>query len=357
MEGEELDKFFGDIEMPSLTESGSKVLEAPITLEEIKLAVTEMKNQKSPGPDGLPVETYKNYGTVLLLELLKVFEWVKKEGELPISMMEATIIVLHKEGKDLLDPGSYRPISLLCSDVKILSKILATRLKKIIHKLVHSDQTGFIPQRSTSRNIRRLFLNLQIPTENIGSRAVMMLDLVKAFDSLEWEYIWRVMKEFGFGPSYISWVKILYNNPRAKIRVNNVLSDRFRLERGSRQGCPLSPLIFALAMEPVAIAVRQDRIMEGFRRRDREERIALYADDVLIFLGDTERSLRQVMDIFSRFGILSGLTINWGKSALSPIDPIRMSSCLENIQVEIVEKTKYLGIYITNDPNNYKDNN
>lgn len=63
------------------------------------------------------------------------------------------------------------------------------------------------------------------------------------------------------------------------------------------------------------------------------------------------------MDIFSRFGALSGLTINWEKSALLPIDPIRKSSCLENSQVEIVEKTKYLGIYITKDPNNYINNN
>lgn len=120
---------------------------------------------------------------------------------------------------------------------------------------------------------------------------------------------------------------------------------------------PPAPLIFALAMEPVALEVRQDRIMEGFRRRYREERIALYADDVLIFLGDTERSLRQAMDIFSRFGKLSDLSINWGKSALLPLDTIRKSSCLESIQVKIIEKTKYLGIYITNDPNDYINNN
>lgn len=182
-------------------------------------------------------------------------------------------------------------------------------------------------------------MNLQTPTENMGSRAVMLLDVVKAFDSLEWEYIWRVLREFGFGPSFISWVKILYNDPSAKVRVNNDYSDGFQLEKGTRQGCPLSPLLFALAMEPLAIAVRQNRNMEGFRRRSEEERIALDADDALIFLGDTQQSLKQVINIFSEFGRLSSLTINWEKSVLLPVDPIRKQIPLENIQMEIVEIT------------------
>lgn len=145
--GEELDSFFGNIEIPSLTEVDKEEMEAPITLEEIKLAVAEMANQKSPGLDGIPMETYKYYGKVLLLELLKVFNWAKEEGKLPVSMTEATIIVLHKEGKDPLETKSYRPISLLCTDAKIVAKILAVRLNKTISRLVHPDQTGFIPGR------------------------------------------------------------------------------------------------------------------------------------------------------------------------------------------------------------------
>lgn len=191
----EMDTFFQDIDIPTLEEMDVEELERPITIEEIKMAVSEMANHKSPGPDGLPVEIYKQYGEVLFQELLGVFNWAKEQGRLPTSMTEATIIVLHKEGKDPLDPGSYRPISLLCADVKILAKILAIRVKKVIHKIVHPDQTVFIPHRTTSMNIRRVLLNLQIPTVNRGSRAMLLLDVVKAFDSIEWEYLWRVLKE------------------------------------------------------------------------------------------------------------------------------------------------------------------
>lgn len=120
--------------------------------------------------------------------------------KLPASMLEATIIVIHKEGKDPLDTASYRPISLLCSDVKILAKALAARLNKIASKLIHPDQTGFVPNRSTSMNIRRTFLNLQTPSENEGSRAVLSLDVTKTF---EWGYVWQILGKFGFGPSFI----------------------------------------------------------------------------------------------------------------------------------------------------------
>lgn len=122
-----MDNFFGKIEIPSLTGEDKEGLVALITLEEIQRAVAEMANQKSPGPDSLPVETYKYYGEVMLPELLKVLNWAEAEGKLPISMTEATVIVLHKEGKDPLETTSYRPISLLCSDVKTLTKVMAAR--------------------------------------------------------------------------------------------------------------------------------------------------------------------------------------------------------------------------------------
>ena len=83
----------------------------------------------------------------------------------------------------------------------------------------------------------------------------------------------------------------MYSDPSAKIRVNNEYSARVEMERGTRQGCPLFPLLFALAMEPLATAIRRDRIMMGFVRPTGEERIALYADDVLLFLGDTGQSM------------------------------------------------------------------
>lgn len=190
-------------------------LEAPITLEELQSIVAEMANQKFPGPDGLSTEIYKRYGEVMLPELLRMLGKVAAGGRMPSSMAEATIVVIPKEGKDQMDTSSYRPISLLCSDAKILAKVLAAMVNKYIQNLIHPDQSGFIPNRSTNINVRRVYLNLQIPSINGGSRVVVSLDAAKAFDSLEWDFLWRALEVFGFGPTFIGWVKALYKTPSA----------------------------------------------------------------------------------------------------------------------------------------------
>lgn len=126
--------------------------------------------------------------------------------------------------------------------MKILAKVLATRLNRIVSKLLHPDRTGFLPVRYTSINISRIHFNIQLPIEKEGTRAILSLDANKAFDSFEWHYLCRVLAEFQFGPRFTQWIKILYEGSRAKVRINGECSDWFQLEKGTRQGCPLSPL-------------------------------------------------------------------------------------------------------------------
>ena len=186
---------------------------------------------------------------------------------------------------------------------------------------------------------------------------MLSLDAAKAFDSLEWSYLWKALENFGFGPLFISWVRLLYKEPRAKVRINNELSEVFHLERGTRQGCPLSPLLFALAMEPLAIMARTRADIRGFRRQMGEDRIALFADDVLFFLGDVETSLDRVMKMVGEFGQFSGLTINWEKSTLLPLDPLGPQTFPGVSQLSVVTKLKYLGIWVTKDVTQYANTN
>lgn len=171
------------------------MLDLPITIDELQEVALDSTNYKTPGPDGLPNLIYREYGEIMLPELLQVLNEAMEKEKLPVSMTEVTIII-PKEGKDPLQPTSYRPIPLLCADIKLLAKILASRLSKIIHAIVHPDQCGFIPVRSTSLNIRRLFLNSQIPVEEMESGVILFLDAVKAFDSVEWHYLWSALSAF-----------------------------------------------------------------------------------------------------------------------------------------------------------------
>lgn len=232
---------------------------------------------------------------------------------------------------------------------KILAKVLAERLLRVLPELIHTDQSGFMPCRSTRHKLRRLQGVLYM-TEDVGAveTALMALDASMAFDSIEWPYLFMVLQKFGFGPRFCSWVKLLYEQPLAKVRFNGILSRTFSLHRGTRQGCPLSPLLFALA--PLAHWVRRDAAFWGLASTDTwEERISLYADDVILYMARPYHSIARVLHIFDLFGSYSGYRINWGKSVIYPLSgpsPQVPTRCPAIISVE---GFKYLGVYNTRD--------
>ena len=199
--------------------------------------------------------------------MLEMFNEALAKGTLPPSFYEATISLIHKPGKDPLEPGSYRPISLLNTDYKILAKILATRLENILPTIIFQDQTGFIKNRHLFFNIRRL-LNI-IYTQGShkqNEELLLSLDAEKAFDRVEWDYLFSTLSRFGFGPNFVSLIKLLYVQPQACVQTNNINSSYFPLGRSTRQGCPLSPLLFAIAIEPLAISLRTNKEYSGILR-------------------------------------------------------------------------------------------
>lgn len=145
-------------------------------------------------------------------------------------------------------------------DTKLFSKVLALRLERFIGKLVHPDQTGFIPKRHAADNILRLLHVIEEVRNLPTPSAVLSLDVEKAFDRLEWNYFWQVMETLGLGFKFISMVQMLYANPTAIVSTNGLHLQPFPIQCGSRQGCPLSPMLFALSLEPLASAVRQNKI-------------------------------------------------------------------------------------------------
>lgn len=121
---------------------------------------------------------------------------------------------------------------------------------------------------------------------------VVSHDAAKAFDTVDWPYLWAALAAFGFGQHFIQWVQLLYHAPTAKVSINGWLSDSFPLGRGTRQGCPLSPLLYALSVEPLAQCLCTDPHLTGLRRGTFEERIGLYADDMVLYLAEPGSSFK-----------------------------------------------------------------
>lgn len=274
--------FVSELSLPNLPPEEIESLDTPLSTPEIELAIVLLPPSKTPGPDGLPGDWYKRYAESLATKLQQLFSQCLEDNSLLPSMYSAHIILITKPGKDQKHCAFYRPISLLNYDLKILAKVLATRLVKVLPELVHID---FMPGKSTDIILRRVLTHLQLPNPHSKSHVMVALDIEKAFEMVTWIYMVTVLQAFGFGPSFRKWIDVLYKSPIAPIKLGVLLSEPFPVERGTRQGCPLSPFLFALAMEPLATALRRSDSVKGIRVGSIVEKLALYADDLMLFLN------------------------------------------------------------------------
>ena len=232
-------------------------------------------------------------------------------------MRTAEITLLHKKNART-NFANYRPISLLNCDYKILSRALCIALKPVIASLVHPDQTGFIPGRLISDNGLLFSSILEYADwceEDEVRGGFLALDFEKAFDSVAFDWIEKVLQKAGIPTTFIKWVKLLYNNPLSAIMVNGKRGALFVVGRGIRQGCPLSPLIFALCVEPMACAVRAEPNLRGLVLKSAKVslKISLFADDSSLFVQNVFE-MKLAISIVQLFCQAAGMKLNAAKT-------------------------------------------
>lgn len=225
--------FLDSLDLPSIGQKQNNLLVKEITQEELDKALNNLKNNKMPGNDGLPSEWFKTFRREISPLLISSFNWTLKKAATPPSWREAIISIIPKEGKDKTLCSSYRPVSVLNVDYKLFASILAKRLETFLPDLIDSDQTGFIRGRQTFDNIRRtLHIIQQIKKDHIKATLVS-LDAEKAFDCVNWLYLFQVLLRFGFSENSIRIFQSLYFKPEARIKINGGLTKKINLERGT----------------------------------------------------------------------------------------------------------------------------
>ena len=246
------------------------------------------------------------------------FNYSFQENTLSQNQSKGILNLIPKPEKDLRYLSNWRPVSLLNTDYKILTKTLAIRLQKVISKIVDPDQVGYIKKRFIGTNIRILFdIMTHMSLTNIEAY-IALIDFEKAFDSIEWNFLLETLTVFNFGENFIRWVKILHNNITSCVGNNGKYSDFFELTRSIRQGCPLSALLFLLVAEIIAISIRSEKNIKGIKVDNEEFLINLMADDTTLLLSDID-SLKISINKFNRFKKCSGLSLNLNKTVVIPI--------------------------------------
>jgi len=298
----------------NLPDMYADLCEGPISLEECKAAIKDMHDNKSPGSDGLPREFYAKYFHLFQDVFVEVLNSAFAKGFLSESQRYGIITLACKDSSkaDLLT--SWRPISLLNVDYKILSKVLSKRLASVLPQCIQADQTCSVPGRSITDNLHLIRNIVDYCNMKHIPAAVVSFDQEKAFDRVSHQYLIEILKAYGFGETFIRWINLLYTEVHSSVIVNGWVGPRFPVTRSVRQGCPLSALLYVLCIEPLAEAIRKDPLFDGFKIPAAKEEIRLsqYADDTNTIVT-SERSIETTLSWFCVYGKASGAKINENK--------------------------------------------
>jgi hypothetical protein len=310
---EDIDKTFFCEQHPTLLNEDKDYCEGVLTIDECTKAIKDMKNGKSPGCDGLTVDWYKFFWSDIKAFVLDSLNYAYIKGELSVDQRRGIITLIPKQGKSRIILKNWRPISLLNTDYKILTKGLASRLKKVLPSIIDHDQTGFLEGRYIGENIRTISDLIDYTSLKDMPGIILLIDFEKAFDTVSWNYIIKCLKYFNFGDSFIHWVTVLYNNIESTIINNGHTSEYFSLSRGIRQGCPISPYLFIIAVEVFAISIRANKNIKGINVGSVEQKISQLADDTTLTLLDI-LSVKASLTCLQDFHIISGLLVNMDKT-------------------------------------------
>ena len=330
---------YPDIHLNVIGADQSAKLEEMFTEEEVLAAVSGLNDDKAPGPDGFPIAFWSFSWDFVKEEVMGFFKDFFQNEQF-VKSLNATFLVLVPKGSTVDDLKDLRPINLVGGLYKILTKVLANRIKGVMGVIISQSQNAFVK----GRQILDAALIANEVVDSVLKRKenglMCKLDIEKAYDHIRWDFLLQTLERMGFGPKWIRWIHWCISTASFSIMFNGSPAGFFRSSRGLRQGDPLSPYLFVVGMEVLSCLLKRavdGNFISGCRLGNREggEMVIshlLYADDAIVFCEANSEQLMCLRWTLMWFEAVSGLKINLNKSE---IIPLRRVDNVESLAVEL----------------------
>lgn len=290
------------------------------TIEEITNIVKSMTGLKTPGPDGMPTIFYTHYWDIVGPLFVRSIQRFFQTGFLLKELNNSFITIIPKQ-QGACSFNEFRPISLSNVSYKVISKIIANRIKPFLERLVSPNQTAFIEGRWINENgiLAQEIIHTMKKTRARRGWVGMKLDFSKAFDRLEWNFVLCILKNCGFHQKFIRWIQQCISTVSMSVLINGSPTQTFKPSRGLRQGDPLSPYLFILSMEALSRLLHRAE-MEGEIKGIRLSRGGpdishlMFADDLLITIRASRNEMNYRKQTLDKFCEWSGQQVNIAKS-------------------------------------------
>lgn len=343
----EIGKLVGKYVEKKLSESERESIEGIISKQEVLKALKSMKNNKSPGLDGLPREFYVIMWDEIGNELCDVIANICLMDKIPESWTEGLVSIMFKEKGDVRDLKNWRPITLLNTDYKILTKAIANRMRKVANSLISEDQSCGLPNRSIHDQLYfiRDFTNYFNET---NKRAVIIsIDQEKCFDRIDHRVIHIMLEIYNFGTTIKSLIRTIYSDMKSRIMINGFITDSFTVTRSARQGDSMSMLIAVLVGELLGNMIRKNMEVSPIcLPNSKPKKVAQYADDTSI-LTDNTKSICSLWRTLNKYEKITGAKVNEQKTEIllaGKWSKKQQMSIPEKYRPLIKETVKILGI-------------
>jgi exonuclease III len=300
-------------DIPHLSEGQKTLTKGIITYQECLKALKSLSNGKTPGADGITTDFYKFFWNDISNLVLESINYAFIKDEMSQDQKHGIITLSPKKNKLRQFLKNWRPITLLTVDYKLLAKSLAMRLSTILPEFIDESQFGYVKDRYIGENIRCVIdLDSYYKKEKQEAYA-LQIDFEKAFDSVNWEFMFKTLEKMNFDKDFIKWVKILYKNTTSCVMNNGHKTTPFKLERGVHQGCPLSALLFIILVQVLQRMLNQRQDIAGVSIAGKQVKILQMADDTTI-LTTNINDIPKILDLLEEFWEISGLKTNVEKT-------------------------------------------